>query len=107
MPIARQGHLAETVGVSASTVMWWCRAGLLPDQPATMGHGNHRVFTARDYAVARILATTSRALDNWEPPSLTRRRLGEAARDAVLRGEKRVTVEILPGFKVVMEWGDQ
>jgi hypothetical protein len=93
--------LAKTLGVSGATVLRWCEAGLLPDQPARAGSGNHRSFTVRDLAVARGLAVASHGLT----PSLPFRTvIGPAIRDAALAGETEASVEITPGFVLTITW---
>jgi hypothetical protein len=93
--------LAKQLGVSDATVLRWCEAGLLPDQSARPGSGNHRSFTDRDEAVARGLAVVSRAFT----PSLPFRAvIGPAIRDAALAGETQARVEVTPGFVLTITW---
>jgi hypothetical protein len=93
--------LAKTLGVSDATVLRWCEAGLLPDQPARAGSGHHRSFTDRDAAVAQGLAVVSRGLT----PNLPFRTvIGPAVRDAALAGETEARIEIAPGFVLAITW---
>lgn len=100
MPTASR-PLAKALGVSDPTILRWCEAGLLPDQPARTGSGNHRSFTDRDMAVARGLAVASRGLVSRLP---FRAVIGPAIRAAALAGETEASVEIAPGFVVTITW---
>jgi len=97
------GRLAELAGVTGPTVYKWCQDGLLPDQAAKVGSGNHRIYTERDLAVGEALAVVTRALDSWERRN-SRRLIGEAVREAVLAGQRSVQVPLTPGFSVVVQW---
>lgn len=100
MPAAAR-PLAKAFGVSDPTVLRWCEAGLLPDQPARTGSGNHRSFTDRDVAVARGLAVASRGLGRGMPFLAV---IGPAIRDAALAGEIEARVENSPGFVLTITW---
>lgn len=96
------GGMARSLGVSDATVLRWCEAGLLPDQPARSGSGRHRSFTARDVRVARGLAVASHAL---RPSLRFRAVIGPAIRDAALAGETELRLEVAPGFLITLTWG--
>jgi hypothetical protein len=95
--------MARSLGVSDATVLRWCDAGLLPDQPARPGSGRHRSFTDADVRVARGLAVVSRAM---RPTLPFREVIGPAVRDAALRGETEVRLEVAPGFVVSISWAE-